>query len=103
MIRVSVLYPHTDSSKFDHDYYRVNHMPMVKEKMGSALVDSSIDKGVAGGASDAPLPFECIGYLIFNSIDDFQQAFAAAANDIMADIPKYTDIQPIIQISEIVQ
>ncbi|MBT3227288.1 MAG: EthD family reductase [Deltaproteobacteria bacterium] len=103
MIRVSVLYPFKEGGKFDHDYYRDKHIPLVKDKLGSALREASIDKGIAGGAPDAPLPFSCIGYLIFNSIEDFQQAFGPVAGDIMGDIPNYTDIEPILQISEIVQ
>ena len=103
MIRVSVLYPHKEGCKFDHEYYRDRHIPLVKEKLGSALREASIDRGIAGGAPDAPLPFACIGYLNFDSVDDFQQAFGPVAGDIMTDIPNYTDIEPVIQISEIVQ
>ncbi len=103
MIRVSILYANKEGSKFDHDYYRDSHMPMVRNKLGSVLRESSIDKGIAGGAPDAPLPFVCIGYLSFDSVEDFQQAFAENAGDIMSDIPNYTDIEPVIQISEIVQ
>jgi uncharacterized protein (TIGR02118 family) len=103
MIKVSILYTNKEGSNFDHDYYRVSHMPMVKEKLGSALLESSIDKGIAGGAPGVPAPFICVGYLNFDSVEAFQQAFGANAEEIMADIPNYTDIEPIIQISEIVQ
>ena len=103
MIQVSVLYPNKEGCKFDHDYYRDSHMPLVKEKLGAALQATSIDKGLAGGAPDAPVPFVCIGYLTFNTIDDFQQAFGANAEAIMADIPNYTNIEPVIQISEMVK
>ena len=102
MIRVSVLYPNNEGSKFDHDYYRDNHIPMVREKLGSALLDASIDKGIAGGAPGAPAPFACIGYLVFDSVEIFQEAFGANAEAIMGDIPNYTDIEPTLQISEIV-
>ncbi len=36
MIKVSVLYPHSDGTSFDMDYYCNNHMPMVREKLGDA-------------------------------------------------------------------
>src|SRR5271165_3688053 len=34
MIKVSVMYPNTPGSKFNHEYYRDKHMPMVKSRMG---------------------------------------------------------------------
>ena len=102
MIRVSVLYPNNPGSKFDHDYYANTHLPMVKGKLGTALVDSGIDKGIGTAAPGAPAPYASIGWLTFNSVEEFQNAFGAHAEEIMADIPNYTDIEPQIQISEIV-
>jgi hypothetical protein len=37
MIKVSVLYPHKEDFKFDMNYYINSHIPMVGEKLGSAL------------------------------------------------------------------
>jgi uncharacterized protein (TIGR02118 family) len=40
-------------------------------------------------------------HLYFDSIEAFQTAFGPQAQAIMGDIPNYTDIQPIVQISEV--
>jgi uncharacterized protein (TIGR02118 family) len=42
-----------------------------------------------------------MGHLYFDSVEAFQAAFGPHAPAIMADIPNYTDIQPVIQISEV--
>jgi hypothetical protein len=34
MIKVSVLYPNNERSKFDMSYYCNSHIPMVQEKLG---------------------------------------------------------------------
>jgi uncharacterized protein (TIGR02118 family) len=102
MIKVSVLYENKEGGKFDHDYYRDSHIPMIQNKLGSALQGSGIEKGLAGGVPKAKAPFVCIGHLTFNSVEDFQQAFGSHAEEIMADVPNYTDIEPTIQISEMV-
>jgi uncharacterized protein (TIGR02118 family) len=34
MIRLSVLYPKTDGAKFDHDYYRDQHVPLAVSTWG---------------------------------------------------------------------
>jgi uncharacterized protein (TIGR02118 family) len=36
MIKVSVMYPNTPGARFDHEYYREKHMPLVKARMDGA-------------------------------------------------------------------
>jgi uncharacterized protein (TIGR02118 family) len=41
------MYPNDAGARFDHEYYRAKHMPMVKNRM--AIVASyTIDKRIAG-------------------------------------------------------
>ena len=103
MIRVSVHYPGKPGAKFDHAYYKDKHIPMVKSRLGGlGLVRCEIDRGVSGGAPGSAAPYTCIGYLYFNSVDEFGKAMGAHGKEIMADVPNYTDIKPEVQISEIV-
>ena len=37
MIKVSVMYPNTPGTHFNHDYYRDKHMPLVKARLGAPL------------------------------------------------------------------
>lgn len=101
MIRVSVFYPHSADARFDWDYYLGTHMPMVARKFGAAAKATSVEQGIGGGAPDAPAPYVAIASFTFDSVPAFQAAFAPHAPEIMADIPKYTSIQPVIQISVI--
>jgi uncharacterized protein (TIGR02118 family) len=41
-------------------------------------------------------------HIFRDSIEAFQAGFGPHANEIMADIPNYTDQAPVIQISEVV-
>ena len=103
MIRVSVLYPNDAGKKFDADYYRNKHMKLAAERLkGFGLLRYEVDKGLAGAAPGAPAPFVGACHFYFNSVDEFQKGMGAHAKEIMADIPNYTNIQPTIQISEIV-
>lgn len=101
MIKVSVMYANEDGKKFDMDYYCNNHIPMVQEKLGAALLKAEVDEGLGGGAPDAPAAYVAMGHIYFESMDSFQTAFAPHAGEIMADIPNYTDIEPSIQVSEV--
>jgi uncharacterized protein (TIGR02118 family) len=101
MIRVSVLYPNGDGAKFDMSYYLASHIPMVKEKLGSACKSVAVDQGLAGGAPGAPAAFLAMGHLMFDSVDAFQAAFGPHADAILGDIPNYTNTQPTMQISQV--
>ena len=101
MIKVSVLYPNTERSKFDMSYYCDSHIPMVQEKLGKACKGVAVEQGVSGATPGSPPAFVAMGHLYFDSMADFQSAFGPHANAIMADIPNYTDIQPTIQISDV--
>jgi uncharacterized protein (TIGR02118 family) len=103
MIRISVLYPSGEGKKFDVDYYVNKHMKLVRERLGSfGLVRTEVDRGVAGGAPGAPAPYVAVGHVYFSSAADFQKGMGQHGQEIMADIPNYTNIQPQIQIGEIV-
>jgi len=102
MIKFSVMYPNKPGTRFDHDYYRDKHMPLVKERMGKYLKYYTIDQGLSGGRpGDAPA-YLAMGHLICESITDFQAGFGPHSKELMADIPNYTDAQPTVQISEII-
>ncbi|HVW34733.1 MAG TPA: EthD family reductase [Acidimicrobiia bacterium] len=103
MIRVSVMYPATEGASFDMDYYLNKHMPMVAEKCGDALKGMTVEEGVAGMMPGQPPTYVCIGTLTFDSVPAFQGAFGPHAGEIMGDIPNYTAIQPVVQISDIKQ
>jgi uncharacterized protein (TIGR02118 family) len=103
MIRVTVLYPNESGKKFDADYYKNKHMKLCEERLKSfGLLRYEVDKGIAGGAPNAPAPFVGACHLYFNSVEGFQKGMGAHGTEIVADIPNYTNIQPTIQISEIV-
>jgi uncharacterized protein (TIGR02118 family) len=102
MFKVTVMYAATPGARFDHDYYRDKHMPLVKQLLGSACSHYTVDKGVAGGAPGAPAPYEAMCHLFCETLEGFSAGMAAHGPEIMGDIPNYTDLKPVIQISEVV-
>jgi len=101
MIKVSVLYPNTKSSKFNMEYYCNHHIPMLQKKLGTACKRVVVEEGLVGASPDAPPAFVAMGHLYFDSVETFQAAFDPHAAAIMDDIPNYTDVQPMIQISAV--
>lgn len=103
LIKVTILYPYSEGKTFDMDYYEKKHMPYVAGLLGSNLVRYTIEKGVASGMPNSPLPFMAIGSFYVKSINEYQAALAPNIDAIRADFPKYTNVIPTIQISEVVR
>lgn len=103
MIKVTILYPNSEGKTFDMDYYSNKHMPMVASLLGDSLKLLAIDKGIAGRTPDEPIPYLAIGYLYFDKLSAYQNSFGPNAEKIVNDIPNYTNIQPVVQISEVHQ
>ena len=101
MIKVSVLYPNSADATFDMDYYCGTHVPLVVGLMGDALKAGAVDAGIAGGAPGEPPAFLAMSHLTFESVEAFQAAFGPHADEILGDLPNFTNVQPQIQISEI--
>ena len=101
MIKVSVLYENTPGQKFDMGYYTAKHIPMVKQKLGAACKRVEVDQGLAGVQPGSKPRFIAQAHFLFDSIEAFQQAFGPHAQAIMADVPNYTTLQPIIQLNEV--
>lgn len=102
MIKVSVYYPYSGGESFDMDYYSTKHIPMVQELTGAACKGVAVESGLGGGAPGEPPTYAAVGHLLFDSVEAFQGAFAPHAQQIMGDIPNYTKINPIIQVSQVI-
>lgn len=96
MIRMSVTYPAGDGASFDHEYYRSSHIPLCLSTWPQ-IKEATIDKGVQG-------PNVAAVHFTFESMDDYQAALGSPGTaKVLADVANYTSIQPVIQVSEIVQ
>ncbi|MEJ2010521.1 MAG: EthD family reductase [Acidobacteriota bacterium] len=101
MIKVSVMYPNSPGGRFDMAYYLESHIPMVREKLGGALKGVSVDQGIAGDEPGSPPPYLALAHLLFDSMEAFGAAFGPHEKAIGADVPNYTNVQPVLQVSEV--
>jgi uncharacterized protein (TIGR02118 family) len=101
MVKVSIFYPAKPGSHFDVDYYLDTHMPLALGLLGSAVKAISVEIGMLGGNPDQPPPFTAICGFTCDTIQAFTDAFLPNADVLQSDIPKFTDIAPVIQVSEI--
>lgn len=99
MIQLYVLYP--ASSRFDFDYYKNKHLPMLRELWGPVGMESvTASKGVSGLFPGTPAKYTAMAILTFTSGEALQKALKEGGGQVISDIANYTDAQPELQLCE---
>ncbi|ESZ98617.1 hypothetical protein SBOR_0987 [Sclerotinia borealis F-4128] len=95
---ITVMYPKTETSTFDLDYYLKKHMPLVQEKWGpQGLKNWSVTKlDESGGYTMQAL-------LWFESSEAWAKAGATDGPTIMKDISKFSSEQPLFVFGEVIK
>ena len=103
MIKISILYPNTKGSRFDMSYYIDTHMPLSIGLLSthSGFKGVSVERGLGGALPGTDAAYIAMCHYLFNSAEDFMAAFTPHAAVLQGDMPNYTDIEPIIQVSEV--
>ena len=73
------------------------HIPLVAGLVGAKI---EVRRGISS-ATGSTAAFVCIGTIPIDSVAAFQTILAQHGAEILADIPNYTNIEPIIQYDEI--
>ena len=94
MISVLIMYPRTDDSTFDMDYYVSTHMPMLADALGDACVGWGASTTKGGD-------FQAYGWALVESQEAFDAAMASSGAAIMGDVPNYTNTQPQLIVGDV--
>jgi len=102
MIEVTVAYPAGQGCTFNMDYYLKTHIPLFQKRMGAAMKTIRVSRGIGGSTPRAPAAFVAMVHATtFDSAEVFASAFAPHSAELQGDAPNYTNIQPVVQISEV--
>ncbi|KAM0144700.1 hypothetical protein ACHAP3_000732 [Botrytis cinerea] len=95
---ITVLYPKTETSTFDSDYYIQTHMPLVQEKWGPHGLRNWINTKLveSGGYS-----YQTI--LWFESKEAFGRAVAVEGPTVTEDVLNFSSEKPLIIVGEEVE
>jgi uncharacterized protein (TIGR02118 family) len=95
------MYPNSSDLKFNKEYYKNEHSQLLIELLGDSIIASDINVGISGGSPEESAPYVVIANLVFESMESFEQSFGANAEKLLADLPNFTNVQPQVQISEV--
>jgi uncharacterized protein (TIGR02118 family) len=103
MIRISIFYPNRPGGRFDMAYYLEKHMPDSIERLsaGHGFRGVFVDRGLSAGPPDTAPAYVAMCQYVFDTAEDFMTVFGKHAEHLQSDIPNYTDIEPVIQFSEV--
>ena len=101
MVKLSIFYANEEGKKFDKDYYLNVHMPLSIKLQGDAIKHVEVDFGFSGGLPGSKAPYVAVCHFLYDSFEAFQEAFMPHAQTLMNDITNYTDIETVIQFSEV--
>lgn len=103
MFNISSIYPKKEGYNFDFDYYLNKHMPLSISYLSKAkgFVKVSVEKGIDIDEPKIESSYAAMCHYYFETLEDFMAAFFPHAEELQGDIKNYTNIEPIIQINEV--
>lgn len=103
MISIIMLYPKTTDSTFNWDYFISTHIKRIHEIFDPfGLVRVQLHSGMGSALPGQPPPYACLCEFNFETLEGFQKGFMAEGAWIMGDIHNYTNVQPLVQISSLI-
>jgi uncharacterized protein (TIGR02118 family) len=101
LLLITAVYPERAGSRFDFDDYFGRHLRFARGLLETyGLLAIRVTRGVAA-MDGGPPPFCVIAEMHFRDADGFKRAMAAHGGELLADAQRYTDIEPVLQISEL--
>jgi uncharacterized protein (TIGR02118 family) len=100
MIKLSIFYPNIEGKKFDKDYYINTHMPGSIRLQVTAIKSVEVDFGISGLPGTKPT-YIAMCHFVYDSFEAFEAAFMPHLQILMEDITNHTDIETVIQFSEV--
>ncbi len=101
MIALNILYPAKKGAYFDSGYYFDRHMPRVVQKLSRSLRGMTLAQGLNRGRPGSRPYYYAVCELLFDSSDAAQAVFAAHEEALGDDTRNYTNVEPVMQISEV--
>ena len=101
MIRITLIYRKSAQTHFDFDHYVNHHVPMSRGLMADCgLISIEVEK-VLRALDGSPSDIVCVTHVDFEDETGLRKALELHGEKMMADFPNYTDIDPEIQVCQV--
>lgn len=101
LAKVTGIYRWTDGAHFDHEYYGSVHAQLTTRLLAPlGLLRFESDRTVAASPPQTGAVV-AISNAYFRSLDEARSALSQAGAALASDLPNYTNIRPVLHISEV--
>ena len=102
MIRLTALYRNSPEARFDFDYYLESHMKLSQSLLKEyGMLSFEVEKCLQTMSGDEP-DYLCITHVDFENMEGLMKGLEAHADELMADVASYTNIDPEVEVCEVV-
>ncbi|QNP60123.1 EthD family reductase [Paenacidovorax monticola] len=101
MIKVTGIYRWREGATFDHAYYEHEHMRITREALAPLGLMRLESDRMLHARDPGPGQVVAISHAYFASLPEAQAAVRQAGATLMADVPRYTNLQPETHFSEV--
>ena len=103
MIKISIPYPNNKGARFDLRYYIDTHMPMSIDRISThaGFRGVSVEYGLGGAVPGTDATYIAMCHFLFDTVENYIEAFTPNAVELQADMSNYTDIAPVIQVNDV--
>ena len=98
---ITVLYPNPEGVRFDFDYYKKSHATLILRLYGKSIARYELRRGESGPDGGRPPYVATVNFWVADQ-QAFDEAQSRHAPALIADVPNFTNVQPTIQIEEVV-
>jgi uncharacterized protein (TIGR02118 family) len=98
---MTILYPAGEGITFDADYYRDNHLATIMRLYGKSISRFELRRVVPAPAGAPAVPYSAAINIWIANLDAFAAGNAQHGPTLVADVPHFTNSQPIIQYDKI--
>jgi uncharacterized protein (TIGR02118 family) len=94
---MTILYPNKVDATFDFEYYMQKHIPLANGLLGHEF---KVTRGMSSAQGGQP-PFVCIARMDIGTVAEFMPVLTQHVEELANDIPKYTNVEPVILFEEV--
>ena len=99
---ITILYPAKDNDAFGFEFYLNRHVPLIKDILGKCLERIEVRKGASAQDGSSAPTYTCVISIWIADWPAYEKAIAARASELIAEVPLFTKVMPIIQIDEVI-
>ena len=97
---MTILYPNEEGVRFDMEYYKNHHLPLIMDLYGKSIARFELRQGLPGPDGSKP-PYVATVHIYIADQKAFDENGAKHGKTLVDDVPNFSSVMPVIQADEV--